>query len=69
MRQTDAFRSGSSFLNSKFSVRSGAAALIRSIKNEKRYKTTQCVPDIASFVDASSGQDYAAITRHKQLSL
>jgi hypothetical protein len=29
MRQTDAFRSGSSFLNSEFSVRSGAAALIR----------------------------------------
>jgi uncharacterized protein YegJ (DUF2314 family) len=29
MRQTDTFRSGSSFLNSEFYVRSGAAALLR----------------------------------------
>jgi hypothetical protein len=35
MRQTDAFRSGSSFLNSEFSVRSGAAALIRSAEMRK----------------------------------
>ena len=31
-RQTDTFRSGSSFLDSEFSVRSGAAALIRSLQ-------------------------------------